>query len=97
LTRLVLQHRYLNEAQKMARALVEKFTAMIESAWSDVAVYGPNPCAIARMRGVYRWQILIKAPSAMRLQQFLLAARAEKTLTLATKGMIVDVDPVDLL
>lgn len=65
---------------------------------TDVRILGPAPAAISRMRGYYRWQIIISAPKATIMQEMLASIRH---LPWGRKGrfgrMYVDVDPVDLL
>jgi len=59
-------------------------------------VLGPSPAPIARLRGRYRWQVLVKEREEM-------AARAELAELLRTLAVpretkvVVDVDPVELL
>ncbi|HIS40240.1 MAG TPA: primosomal protein N' [Candidatus Aphodovivens avistercoris] len=54
------------------------------------------PCVLAKLRGTYRWHVVVKCPPASNLSGVLLPYfRARRT----TKGanVAVDVDPVDLL
>jgi primosomal protein N' (replication factor Y) len=73
-------------------------TAKQEKGLSEVRILGPAPAAISRMRGYYRWQIILSAPKASVLQEMLSAIRH---LPWGRKGrfarIYVDVDPVDLL
>lgn len=59
-------------------------------------VLGPSPAPLARLRGRYRWQVLVKEPDGMRARRAL--AEALRTLAVSRALKIaVDADPVDLL
>lgn len=62
-------------------------------------ILGPAPAPHERLRGRYRWHILVKARSARTISQFAMMLSAWKT---SVKGyndfrMTIDVDPVDML
>ena len=59
-------------------------------------VLGPSPAPIARRRGRYRWQILVKGLSESDGRRALATLLAQWKLPRAMK-LTVDVDPVDLL
>ncbi len=62
-------------------------------------ILGPAPCPIEKLRGAYRWQLLLKGPStgAQRRQlQALLDADFPNSLPSKTK-VTVDVDPITML
>jgi primosomal protein N' (replication factor Y) len=62
----------------------------------EVSVMGPMPCAISRIAGFHRQQILLRAATPGPLQKVL--ARVREAGHLATNDRIaVDVDPVSLL
>jgi primosomal protein N' len=52
---------------------------------------------MARIRELYRFDLLLRAPSAATLQTVLQRLRADKILTARVKQLTVDVDPVSLL
>ena len=58
-------------------------------------VMGPMPCPIPRIRARYRREVLMTAPDAGSLQNWLHAALAEGLLT--GPSLSVDVDPISLL
>lgn len=64
-----------------------------------IAMYGPTPCGISKIRNQYRYHILIKCTGADRVQQSF--SEAVKTLILANKSnditVSVDVNPVNFL
>jgi len=57
---------------------------------------GPSPAPISRLKGVWRWHLLVKAPLRANLAQTLSAVGATVS---KTKGvsLAIDVDPLDLL
>jgi len=62
----------------------------------DGEVLGPSPAPLPRIRGRFRWQILVKEREDMRARTRLRTLLTEIDLPRAVK-VIVDVDPVDLL
>jgi len=97
LARIVVQDSKVTRVQKIATELAKRHQGLAEKNYRDVSVFGPNPCAISRLRNKYRYHILIKAPTADRLRDYLNHARADGTLDLTARQVLVDVDPVDLL
>ena len=76
-------------ANTWARALAEE----LPDGWS---ILGPSPAPISRLKGVWRWHLLVKAPVSARLAPVLSAVQrglpANRTVSHA-----IDIDPVDLL
>ncbi len=66
------------------------------SAPEGFTILGPSPSVIARVRGAYRWHVLVKAPVAADLPGLLRAAMSEMP---PHEGVSVapDVDPLDLM
>ena len=86
------------DADKL-HALCEDVSLAISEAAArlpEVIVKGPMPCAISRIAGYYRNQIVLIAPKAVALQRVLAEARAAKALARSNR-IAVDVDPVSLL
>jgi primosomal protein N' (replication factor Y) len=61
----------------------------------DVTVLGPAPAALARLRGDYRAQILVKGASRRALRQAVGAAVGVRSEL--ARRTTVDVDPVNVL
>ena len=61
-----------------------------------IILKGPHPCAIARIAGYYRFQIVLQAPRAEMLQKLLAIVRGKGQLA-KNDRIAVDVDPVSLL
>jgi len=57
----------------------------------DVSIIGPAPCFFARLRGRWRWHILLRAPRGSRALRRLLGA------TPLPAGWRIDVEPTDVL
>ncbi len=88
LLRLVYQHTNAGsaraEAERVARSLQEKLR---EWAFPDTKLVGPAPAPYERIRGRYRWHIVIEGPEPQQLLDGLYLP----------EGWTVDVDPVQLL
>lgn len=61
-----------------------------------LTVLGPAACPLSRLRGKYRWHLLIKAPDTDLLRARLRAAMAQLSQT-DRIGLTVDIDPMSLL
>ncbi len=96
LTRIIIQHTRMTAAQNIARQLAQQFQEYAEK-YKDISVIGPNPAVITRLRGKYRFQILIRCPSASVMMDFFTKLRNSSEINLFRKEVIIDVDPVDLL
>lgn len=59
-------------------------------------VLGPSPAPLARVRGRYRWQVLVKETEPLRARRVLAEILRGRPAPHGTK-VLVDVDPVDLL
>ena len=70
----------------------------ISAAIGDLPIHmrGPSPCAIGRIAGYFRQQIVLTSPKATALQSVLAVVRAKGDLR-KTDRIAVDVDPLNLL
>jgi primosomal protein N' (replication factor Y) len=88
LTKLVYLHsnqkRCQEEAERIHRLLSERVARL---GLSGVDLIGPAPCFFGRIRGKYRWQIIVRARSPQ-------ALLSDFTLPL---GWRIDIDPVSIL
>jgi primosomal protein N' (replication factor Y) len=80
-------------AAELARKLA---VALRAEAGAGVQVLGPAPSPLARLRGRYRWQLLVKCPRVEDLQRVALAAMRRVPQPKGAK-ILFDVDPVDML
>ena len=80
-------------AAELQAALEEAVRDFGGDGWS---VLPATPCVLAKLRGTYRWHVVVKCPPAADLSAVLLpyfrARKPERAVNVA-----VDVDPVDLL
>jgi primosomal protein N' (replication factor Y) len=97
LARIVLADPRPTHVRDEAVALAERIRNDM-SGWEGHAdCLGPQACPMARIRELYRFDLLLRAPSAATLQTVLQRLRADKILTARVKQLTVDVDPVSLL
>jgi primosomal protein N' (replication factor Y) len=83
-------------AESFARDAAEAIRG--ESAAWGIKVLGPAPAPIEKLRGRYRWQILIKAPSARILSGLMASTIPKLEAKIPRKVRLnVDVDPSNLL
>ncbi len=87
LVRLLFTHPDESEAQKKTEAMAETLRArIVEQERVETSLIGPAPCFFAKIRGRYRWQIVLRGPHP--------AAVVDLPLP---EDWQVDVDPVSLL
>jgi primosomal protein N' (replication factor Y) len=96
MVRIVLRDQDVEKLNKRADELAAELSAAIESHGAAVKMQGPMPCAIGRIAGYFRVQIVLISVSAARLQNVLLKVR-EKGALARNERIAVDVDPVALL
>ena len=93
MARLVVREAGEEACLLLGRKLVRGLEPMLEE---GVSITQPEPCAITRIGGRYRMQILLLAENPRTLRSVLLRARGEGVLTPGER-VAVDVDPVALL
>lgn len=96
MARVVIQHARITHVKSVAAELAQNLNRLAK-ATPGVSVIGPSSCTMPRLRNRYRYQILLRAPNASALKDFLTRARNDKEFKLLRKEVIIDVDPVDLL
>jgi primosomal protein N' (replication factor Y) len=91
--------RFVASGRDQARtaAIAERVAAWLRRAGTErlegaLTVLGPAPCPITRLRGLWRWHVLVKATEARALGRVVRAWRAK-----AHRAVTVDRDPVSLL
>ncbi|HYO10323.1 MAG TPA: primosomal protein N' [Tepidisphaeraceae bacterium] len=96
MVRIVLRDQEEEKLQKYSEELAAAVAEAAEPEGDAVKIKGPMPCAINRIAGYYRNQLVMLSPQASRLQRIL--ARVRKVGGLSkTERIAVDVDPVSLL
>ena len=96
LVRIVLRDQELPKLHRRAGELAEQLSEAIAVQGNAVVMKGPMPCAINRIAGYFRHQIVLHAPRAESLQSLLAAVRSEGHLA-KNDRIAVDVDPMSLL
>jgi primosomal protein N' (replication factor Y) len=86
IARLIYKHHSNLDAEREATRMANQIRAQISSLDSHADLIGPVPCFFMRIRGEYRWHILIRSLDP---GQWIPEAIPE--------GWIVDIDPVSLL
>ena len=102
LVSLRLQGNSPDKTEQSARQLAERLRKTIQR-WptkgKELTILGPAEAPIAKLRGKYRWQILMKANRPYLAQDLLRIARKSSEYGLKSKGvqLIVDVDPYQMM
>jgi primosomal protein N' (replication factor Y) len=86
LARLLYKHHIAEKAEREVQWMAEQIRSRIASLEEQVDLIGPVPCFFMRIRGEYRWHILIRSldPGQLVPEEI-------------PEGWIVDIDPVSLL
>jgi primosomal protein N' (replication factor Y) len=88
LVRLVYAHPSAQRCREAGEGLRQRLVAVRDSAGLvGVEVIGPTPCFVSRLRGRFRWQLLLRGTDPTALLEHLSLPQ----------GWVVDVDPVQLL
>ena len=79
-------------------ATIERIIRALAAARPETGatVLGPAPCPIGRIRGRWRWHLLLKAPDAARLSGLARYVAARAPVRAGTR-LVVDRDPASLL
>jgi len=97
IARLVLAHRREGTARQEAEALAERVqeaARVLGLAGADVL--GPSPCPLARLRGKYRYDLLVRTANASGLRLLMGHLQASRALRTRAESTLIDVDPVSL-
>jgi primosomal protein N' (replication factor Y) len=85
------QQRVLEAAESLVDGLHQ------QAAGLELEVLGPAPCPLARLRGKWRFQALLKAPGRGALRSLLARIGPLRKATPSGVSLTIDVDPVDML
>lgn len=96
MVRIVMRDQDLDKLHKYVEELALQLADAIAMQGNHVKLKGPMPCAIGRIAGYHRQQIVLHAPRADSLQRLLAMVREEGHLA-KSERIAVDVDPVSLL
>ena len=97
LARIVLAHPREATARGEAEALHGRVQEAIDSLAVPYAdILGPNPCPLARLRGRYRYDLLLRTLGASDLRQLIHKLEESDALRTKAESILLDVDPVSL-
>ncbi len=96
MVRIVLRDQEQEKLFKLSEDLGAALSEEAAKQGDAVKLKGPMPCAISRIAGYYRNQIVMFSAEASRLQKILAAVREKGALS-KTDRIAVDVDPTSLL
>lgn len=92
LARFVASHRNPDRARQSAERVASWLVRMNRERLGDaLSVLGPAPCPIERIKGRWRWHVLVKASEPRPI------GRVVRALGRRARGVVVDRDPVSLL
>ena len=92
LIRLIYQHKNEAKCEKEANLVASKLKALLENFSGKFIVLGPSPCFYAKIKGRYRWQIVLKIPTHQPLPTLL-----RHFLQRLPRDWILDANPVTIL
>ncbi len=97
LARIILAHKREATARQEAEAVTGRVLDAIASlSLTHSDVLGPNPCTLARLRGKYRYDLLVRTANATTMRQLLSHLKQTNALRAKVESIIIDVDPVAL-
>ncbi|MGH7179759.1 MAG: replication restart helicase PriA, partial [Tepidisphaeraceae bacterium] len=96
LVRIIVRDQDSTKANERAEQLAAQLSHAAGKDDAPVQIRGPMPCAIERIAGYHRVQIVLTSPRVSKLQSILACVR-EKGHLARSERIAVDVDPVSLL
>ena len=96
MVRIVIRDHEAEHAQELAEVLAAALSQAVADQNGAVTMKGPMPCAVSRISGYFRHQIVLTAKTPAPLQRVLAAVRSQGALN-KPERVAVDVDPVSLL
>ncbi len=96
MTRIVLSDTSDSKAREQAGALAQIVRDAAITAGTELVCDGPEPCPIHRQRKLYRYELLLRAPTAEQMQRVLDRVRGKPLQSIRVKRIVVDVDPLAL-
>ena len=96
MVRIVLRDQESEKLFKLSEELAGQITEAAAAEGDAIRMKGPMPCAISRIAGYFRHQIVLSSVAPGALQQTLALVRKKQALAKSDR-IAVDVDPVSLL
>lgn len=95
---------FRGEDEDKVRGASERFAALLDPQSPFYRILGPAPCPLVRIKGRYRWQIILKGdkkldPSGVKLREEVKRARELYKNKYQTSDVIltIDVDPMEMM
>lgn len=95
LTRIILSSSEKKIVETSSRQLVQMIEKIIRKKRLKIEVLGPAPCPLSRLKGKYRYHILLKCKKPFLVQQILLPLKNEYNPR--NLHILYDIDPVDMM
>ncbi|MBN2035756.1 MAG: primosomal protein N' [Chitinispirillaceae bacterium] len=83
--------------ESMARMTIEEMGAEVAKASPAVMLLGPSPAVMFKLKGGYRFSLLLKSHSSKHLAAALARARSIENRSARKTRIVYDVDPVNML
>lgn len=96
LANVVVTHADEATAQQYAERIANGLRASFLQLQVGGSILGPAPAPLARLRGLHRWHLLVKAPTPGRLQK-LLSRTLRQLPPEMRQSLTVDADPVNMM
>lgn len=100
--RIVVSHPDMHRIAKLSKQTAETVKSLItqvgdRSTETKIGLLGPSPAYTERLRGRYRWHILLKSSSASALSTIATELNRWRKGLEEEARISVDIDPVDML
>lgn len=92
LINLIFSGNNVDQVRTAATALGRRLISLA----AEVEVLGPSPCPLTRLRGKFRYQILLKSPLRPPLRRLLVQLEAEISKFPRQVSIHIDIDPLDM-
>jgi len=97
MARLVLADPRPGRARQEAERLAEGLRARAGRVHAGLRVDPAEPCVVRQVRGMLRYQVMVRGPRGASLQDLVSQTLHDRTLLPRVRRFTIDVDPVDLL
>ncbi len=96
MARMILRGPNVDSTEAYAKSIVKKMNDMRPNIAEEVRILGPAPPPIGKLRGLYRFHIMLAAPDAAPLNRLLSRIHSELK---PPDGIqyVIDIDPIDML
>jgi primosomal protein N' (replication factor Y) len=91
LAAITMKSKRLEECEALAHEIKERLQTT-----TDISILGPAPCVLSRVKGYYRYRIILKSKKDLLIQKVIREALPEYVRG-RDRRVNIDIDPVDLL